>query len=58
MAQEADREEEEAFMKRALEESERLDNERKEAETEEEEMMRKAIEMSMREESDRKAADD
>ena len=55
MAQEADREEEEAFMKRALAESERLDNERKEKETEEEEMMRKAIEMSMREEEDRKA---
>lgn len=55
MAQEADREEEEAYMKKALEESERLDNERKDKETEEEEMMRKAIEMSMREEDERKA---
>ena len=55
MAQEADREEEEAYMRRALEESQQLDAERKEKETEEEELIRKAIEMSMREEEDRQA---
>ena len=40
-------------MKKALAESERLDAERKDAETEEEEQMRVAIEMSMREEAAR-----
>lgn len=58
MAQEADREEEEAFMKRALAESEKLDADRREKETEEEELVRKAIEASMREEEARKAADE
>jgi hypothetical protein len=54
VAQEAEREEEEAFMKRALAASQELDEERKQQETEEDEMMRKAIEASMREDEDRR----
>ena len=50
VAQEAERAEEEAFMKRAIEESQKLDDQKKEDENEEEEMIRKAIEASMEEE--------
>lgn len=58
MAQEADRDEEEAFMKRALAESQRLDAERQDQATEEEEMMRKAIEASMAEDESRQAVEE
>jgi hypothetical protein len=41
------------MMKRALEESQKVDADRKNQETEEEEMIRQAIEASKREEEDR-----
>ena len=58
IAQEADRAEEEAYMKRALEESQVLDQERKGKEEEEDEMVRKAIEASMQEDEQRKAQEE
>jgi len=47
VAQEAERAEEEAFMKKAIEESQKLEDMKKEEENEEDEMIRKAIEASM-----------
>lgn len=56
IAQEAERAEEEELLKKAIEESERLENEAKKKEEEEEaELIRQAIEASAKEEEARKA---
>ena len=55
VAHEAEKAEEEELMKRALEESQKLEDKAKKAEEEEAEMIRQAIEMSRLEEEKKKA---
>lgn len=55
VAHNLERAEEEDMMKKALEESQRLENESKQQLNEEEEMIRQAIEASQREENERNA---
>lgn len=54
IAQEAEKAEEEEMMRRALEESQKLEQQAKAEQDEEEEMIKQAIEMSKREEEERK----
>ena len=58
IAQEAERAEEEELMRRAIEESQKLEEQAKHEEDEEAEMIRKAIELSQAEEQARKEAGD
>ena len=58
IAQELERQEEEEFMRKAIEESTKLGEENTQADEEEAEMIRQAIEMSAKEEEQRKVAED